>query len=207
MQYGTLLDTEESDEKVGLVAKAMSSKRFKLTDRTRGPDYVLPNPLTSNANWNSEYSLTVGPTKNGLLLQRPKPNWKSVALWKTLRPGNLNFLKRAVNSWMQRTSSVQSNRRNHYPHSLRSARGRKTTSSLPSLWTWRTTTMSQESRIRQLLESPTPFPGAGEKLGDILVKESIVDIEGRNWKFTWKESTAPFGSKELCDNLRSTRIV
>jgi len=41
--------------------------------------------------------------------------------------------------------------------------------------------MTKESRIRQLLES-TPFPGAGERLGKAFVKESVVDIEGRNWE-------------------------
>lgn len=80
MQYGTLLDTEESDGKVALVAKAMSAKRFRPTDRTKGPDYVLPNPLTTNANWNKRVQSYRRAYKEWLIAPEPKPNWKSVAL-------------------------------------------------------------------------------------------------------------------------------
>ena len=60
--------------------------------------------------------------------------------------------------------------------------------------------MSQESRIRQLLES-TPFPGAGEKLGDILVKESIVDIEGRNWEIHLEGKHSPLRVRKALRQL------
>lgn len=80
LQSDSMLDTEESDDRVKLVGKAMQSKRYRLSDRTSGPEPVLPNPMTTNDNWNKRVQKYRRAYKEWLISPEPKPDWKSVAL-------------------------------------------------------------------------------------------------------------------------------
>lgn len=57
-----------------------------------------------------------------------------------------------------------------------------------------------KSRIEIILDN-TPFPGAGQEIGGYKVKESVVDIKGKNWAIYLQGKLSPVQVKQALSSL------